>query len=190
MEAIKEYFMKANKKSYKKWIGIALVLVLLLSTVGLGPISINLYSSQVDNGSVGTNLGGGLDFDKYRYEINHYYKKDKVGSFHFENGTETPKAMDMNIVFKAVTEEPKYSGNYFLPFYKTYKVDYVSNMVFDQEKTTIKYNTDFKTKIEGTLTIKVIGLCTFGEAKKIAEKAIIASVNKYNSDQMGREMNK
>ncbi len=173
-----------TNKPYKKGLLIALILILFLSTVGLGPLSINLYQSEINKVEAGTNYASGFDFNQHSYLINIYFQNKQVGAQRYEILSETPNDNFNEIVIEAFTENPEYSGNYFLPFYKDYTVKYTCKIGDKVAIETGDKNASFNSKVEGTLKIKIIGLCTISNAKKIANDAIVDSVNHFITNQL------
>lgn len=180
-----------EKVPYKKWVVVALVVFLFFTTFGIGPIGINLYQSSMAKEEVGSSYNdAALDFAAHSYTVNHYLENKQVDSHHFQSFSEDSSVSDNPVIMEAYTDITHYNGNYFLPFYKDYAVKYVGYINKEGLKGTNGIEGNFDAKVEGTIKIKVIGLCTLSNAKRIAEKAALDSFKDYVSGQMTRAMQK
>lgn len=179
-----------SNKTRNKWLIIALGIFLVFSTVGIGPVGINLYWSEVRKDEVGYNQNmNAFDFKTHSYNINYYLEKKHINSHGFAAGQMATVGSDASIELEVHEDITAYSGNYFTPFYKDYTVKYNAFMNDEGVSADSAAMGQFSAKVEGTLKIKVYGLCTISKAKEIARKEVENSVGLYINAQMSRMMN-
>lgn len=179
------------KLSYRKWVPLVLVIFLIGTTFGFGPLGINLYRSDIRKEELAINRNmNSFNFDAHNYRIKYYFEKEYLNDYNFgvahETTTESFSQIELE-VHEAITA---YEGNYFLPFYKDFTVKY--NAFLNDEGVSVASATQdlYAAKVEGALKIRVYGLCTISKAKKIAKQSVESSVAQYINLEMSRVMNK
>ncbi len=142
---------------------------------GLGIVDINFYqsmlSSQYSASKSQVNPGKEKNFS---YHVTLKYK-DKTLDSHFHlYDTNSP------VEILAELDKVSYSGNYFLPLIKNFKMTYLCNI-----KTLESSNKNKVVgKIEGVVEGKIFGFCSRAKAKEIvfneAKKNITSYTNKLD----------
>lgn len=141
-----------------------LCVVVILRQVGL--LDINLYKSQIGtNQSIITSKGTD---SKEKYSFHMVFKnQDKIlGEHIYDDGKSLPINIESNLL------EVNYSGNYRLPFFKSFKVKYKCDI------RTLNSTSDVNVsgKIEGEINAKFIGLCSVRKVKAVILEEITKSV--------------
>lgn len=181
----------AKKVFNKKWIGICLLVFIFATTFGIGPFGINLYKAEVSKDEVAYSLNNlALNFDAHLYKFMYYFEDQYWDSHSYGGASETTSANVSEIELVVNEEITAYEGNYFLPFYKNYKVKYIASLNKDVFSDTVVTSNQYAAKVEGTLNIKILGLCTLSKAKSIGKESVMNSVKEYFNNQMNNAMSR
>jgi hypothetical protein len=146
---------------------VAFILGITIILNQIGWLDINLYKSELgSNQSLYTskkNIG-----TKESFSFNLTFKnQDKIQAQHtYEDGKSPPISIECRL------EEMVYSGNYRLPFYKVFKVEYKCNIITVEPDS----GKSVEGKVEGDINAKIIGLCNSKKVKDIVLKEITKSI--------------
>lgn len=133
----------------------------------VGWFDINLYKSELGNTqSIYTSKKNIGTKESFSYILT-LRNQDKILTQHIYDDGKSPR-----ISIECKLEEMNYSGNYRLPFYKVFKVEYKCNIITVEPDS----GKSVKGKVEGDINAKIIGLCNTKKVKDIVLKEITKSV--------------
>lgn len=188
-------FNKTSKKSAhrgqamkQKWIA-GVAIFILIATFGLGPIDIGLYKTNIaKNESSG--CAHSMD-PNCSYTIQCMYKGKIVANHSIVTKNEK------RILIKAYIDPYQFQGNYYLPFYKKFKMSYKAefgnvDFVQNEEERINTSESDVQVvhfpkpwtiesqrirgDVDGTMDVEIIGICSVKKAKQIAEESAVESI--------------
>lgn len=168
-------YRSVSKGKYKKnhIVVVSFLLFLFVATFGLGPINLSLNKSQTDGfGSGGStsnlNVSSG-------YEMKLFYNEKEVGNC----GRVTMGAANTALELKI--DPIIFKGNYYTPFYKKFRVEYTSefknvgivkSLNSGVKVSNVVESTEINGHYQGSIELKIIGLCSINNAKEIAEQNV------------------
>lgn len=160
-----------SKKKRVLLIGISVVFVLMVLGKVLN-VDISLYKSKISNNNTATRSeschGKGIEEVNISYFI---YKEDESKEV-FSAMYNSENSVAVKGIYKW-----EFEGNYYIPLYKKFKVNYVMDMGMLNEEEDAWYT--LEGKLEGTMDVKITGICTVGKTKKIIEKEVLKQCKKY-----------
>lgn len=157
-------------KKSKLFIGVSasIVSLLLVYMIIFGYIDFNLYKSYVTSNEIASIA---YSNESASYNINFEYNGRSVHMYRIQRDEKESIDIKVNI------EDYKYNGNYYVPLYKNFTMDYtcsVANLESeDSDKNRVNGN------IKGSVNAKIIGLCSIKKAKKVVEAQALEAIKKY-----------
>jgi hypothetical protein len=141
----------------------------------IGVIDVNLYRSALaatQTATMGQTTRG--EEKHFSYHLAVKSQNETLGSY-FHSYNNLPP-----IEVEATLEEPVYSGNYFLPFAKTFRMTYSCTF----STTTSPSEHAVNGKIQGEVTAKIRGLCSCRKARELAFEEAKKQVLSYLQNQL------
>ena len=164
----------------KRWLLLVVVAFLLLVIFlrELGVLDWNLYKSEVATDRVATSVlntpvGAG---PAVSYDLSISYESEQISTTSHRVGGTPTLEIDVDLV-------PTVSGNYWVPFYKSFSVEYSTSFESSAEDTQYSLHGD----ITGSVDLTIIGLCTRRKALELAREEIVGGTQDYFEDQLGSD---
>lgn len=164
----------------RKLISIIIFVTLLIVLRLVGIIDLNLYSSSINSCQSAT-IASSKKLGTYRIEFE--YNNKNIYTHMIMNNTEEIVPVIVKI------EGYKFTGNYFMPFYKkftaTYKCTFKTpnmstNNVFTEEN-------QISGKVEGTVEAEIKGICSIKKAKDLVIEKAFNSMKDYVVDSISKQ---
>lgn len=149
----------------KMIIGLACILVLVSVLRMVGWFDINLYKSALSTNQTVTSNKAGLEKGTpFSYHLVLRDGSSIIDELNYIDGNSPV------VEVECVIDEINYSGNYFLPFIKTFKVEYKCSI------TTLKFDgvNSITGNIEGNIDGRIMGICSTKKVKKL----VLAEIKK------------
>jgi hypothetical protein len=160
--------LSARKKVF--FVGAA-ILVLIMSLNVLGIIDFNLYKASFNNN---TNYFSSYNKDQGCYDLKIQYHGKIVYRHQFLSSNEAP------VEIIAEIEDYQYKGNYYLPLYKKFTLDYKCSFACPKLKEDNISN--FSGGVDGSIESEIIGICSVRKAKMLVEEKSLESIKKHLID--------
>lgn len=147
---------------------IAVIICIIVILRQIGWLDLNLYKSEIGiNQSIATSKNIGSS-ESYSFNLTLKHQESILGIYTYEDG-KTPKTS-----IECRIGDITYSGNYRLPFYKVFKVNYKCDTVTVESVSDVNVHGT----VQGEINAKIIGLCSVRKVKEIVFNEITKSVMK------------
>lgn len=141
---------------------VTFILVAIIVFRQIGWLDINLYKSQIGiNQSIATHKNTDSK-ESYSFNLAFKYQDKIISQYAYDDGKSPRISIDCCL------EEVNYSGNYRLPFFKTFKVKYKCSVTSVKSASGINPGGT----VEGNIDARIIGLCSSKKVKDIILKEI------------------
>lgn len=166
---------------------ILLVIILIMVLREVGVIELYYYkstqkfdqnSTQIKNGDTGKNYeitiilkDGEKVLNRFRQSQSHVIASNEENCL---EGAKKSQNQKVNIEVEANIIKLNYTGNYYLPFYKKFRLEYICDLI-----TVSENDFDMSGNIKGYADISVKGVCSTRRARGIAYDHAIEQINKY-----------
>ena len=139
----------------------------------LGFIDINLYKSKCDSNQVASI---GYSNKLINYDVRFEYNGKTIYRHLII------KSNQKRILIIVKINDFKYQGNYYLPFYKNFSMEYKCS--FSNIKPKGNDMNKIDGKIDGSTKTEIKGICSIKQAKLISQTKAIESIKQYVIDSL------
>ncbi|MBF4691983.1 hypothetical protein [Fusibacter ferrireducens] len=162
--------MKTNKKRLSMYLLIILLLVMVLRLAGF--IDLNWYMVQTQGDQMGS---FGKTSEQKSYQINFEYDNEIIHKHTIVSDGQEP------MVITAKIDPYIYEGNYFMPLYKDFTMQYTCTFTTssDEPEDGITEKPLLQGRVEGTIKTKITGLCTMKKGKTLVTEKALNTITDY-----------